>query len=169
MAVKAVAKAPKAPVEEGAEKPKGKPTKKGKAVSKNGKTRQDKRVLIIVESPTKAASFEKYLGSEYAVKASMGHLIDLPKSRTGVDTENNFEPEYITVRGRAKILKELVSAAKKSQMVLLASDPDREGEAIAWHLKNAIEAKTDSIPIQRISFNEVTPGAVGRPSPTQGR
>ena len=160
MAVKAVAKAPKAPVEEGAEKPKGKPTKKGKAVSKNGKTRQDKRVLIIVESPTKAASFEKYLGSEYAVKASMGHLIDLPKSRTGVDTENNFEPEYITVRGRAKILKELVSAAKKSQMVLLASDPDREGEAIAWHLKNAIEAKTDSIPIQRISFNEVTPGAV---------
>ena len=133
--------------------------KAGKA--KSGKTaRSVPKVLVIVESPTKAASFEKYLGSEYAVKASMGHLIDLPKSRTGVDTENNFQPEYITVRGRAKILKELVTAAKKSQMVLLASDPDREGEAIAWHLKNAIEAKVDTVPIQRISFNEVTPVAV---------
>ena len=144
----------------------GGPAQKSGPARKSGKattgtrTKMDKRVLVIVESPTKAASFEKYLGSEYAVLASMGHLIDLPKSRTGVDTENNFEPEYITVRGRAKILKELVSAAKKSQMVLLASDPDREGEAIAWHLKNAIEAKTDAVPIQRISFNEVTPVAV---------
>jgi DNA topoisomerase-1 len=119
-----------------------------------------KRILVIVESPTKAASFEKYLGSDYMVKASMGHLIDLPKSRTGVDTEHNFEPEYITVRGRAKILKELISEAKKSQMVLLASDPDREGEAIAWHLKNAILSKTESLPVKRISFNEVTPVAI---------
>jgi len=149
MAIKAAAK-------EGEKKP----AKKSGKTTTGTRAKADKRVLVIVESPTKAASFEKYLGSEYAVLASMGHLIDLPKSRTGVDTENNFEPEYITVRGRAKILKELVSAAKKSQMVLLASDPDREGEAIAWHLKNAIEAKTDSIPIQRISFNEVTPVAV---------
>jgi DNA topoisomerase-1 len=124
------------------------------------KKAQDKRVLVIVESPTKAASFEKYLGSDYTVKASMGHLIDLPKSRTGVDTENNFEPEYITVRGRAKILKELLTEAKKAQMVLLASDPDREGEAIAWHLKNAILAKLSEMPVQRISFNEVTPLAI---------
>jgi len=124
------------------------------------KTGDDKRILVIVESPTKAASFEKYLGPDYTVKASMGHLIDLPKSRTGVDTENNFEPEYITVRGRAKILKELISEAKKSQMVLLASDPDREGEAIAWHLKNAILSKLESMPVQRISFNEVTPVAI---------
>jgi DNA topoisomerase-1 len=124
------------------------------------KTAGDKRVLVIVESPTKAASFERYLGSDYAVKASMGHLIDLPKSRTGVDTENNFEPEYITVRGRAKILKELLSEAKKARMVLLASDPDREGEAIAWHLKNAILSKHESLPVQRISFNEVTPLAI---------
>ncbi|MCL2043826.1 MAG: type I DNA topoisomerase [Treponema sp.] len=120
----------------------------------------DKQILVIVESPTKAASFEKYLGSEYSVRASMGHLIDLPKSRTGVDTENNFEPEYITVRGRAKILKELVGAAKKSQKVLLASDPDREGEAIAWHLKNAILSKAGTMPVQRVSFNEVTPAAI---------
>jgi DNA topoisomerase-1 len=124
------------------------------------KTASGKRVLVIVESPTKAASFERYLGSDYAVKASMGHLIDLPKSRTGVDTENNFEPEYITVRGRAKILKELLSEAKKAQMVLLASDPDREGEAIAWHLKNAILSKHEGLPVQRISFNEVTPLAI---------
>ena len=128
--------------------------------SKSKKAPAGKQILVIVESPTKAASFEKYLGSEYAVRASMGHLIDLPKSRTGVDTDNNFEPEYITVRGRAKILKELVSEAKKSQKVLLASDPDREGEAIAWHLKNAILAKVDSMPVQRVSFNEVTPIAI---------
>jgi DNA topoisomerase-1 len=113
-----------------------------------------------VESPPKAASFEKYLGDGYAVRASMGHLIDLPKSRTGVDTDHNFEPEYITVRGRAKILKELISEAKKSRMVLLASDPDREGEAIAWHLKNAILSKMEDMPIHRISFNEVTPLAI---------
>jgi DNA topoisomerase-1 len=137
-----------------------KTAKKTPAKKTEKKTGEDKRILVIVESPTKAASFEKYLGSDYTVKASMGHLIDLPKSRTGVDTENNFEPEYITVRGRAKILKELISEAKKSQMVLLASDPDREGEAIAWHLKNAILSKLESLPVQRISFNEVTPVAI---------
>jgi DNA topoisomerase-1 len=137
-----------------------KTAKKTPAKKTAKKTGDDKRILVIVESPTKAASFEKYLGSDYTVKASMGHLIDLPKSRTGVDTENDFEPEYITVRGRAKILKELISEAKKSQMVLLASDPDREGEAIAWHLKNAILSKLESLPVQRISFNEVTPVAI---------
>jgi len=137
-----------------------KAAKKTPAKKTARKTGDDKRILVIVESPTKAASFEKYLGPDYTVKASMGHLIDLPKSRTGVDTDNNFEPEYITVRGRAKILKELISEAKKSQMVLLASDPDREGEAIAWHLKNAILSKLETMPVQRISFNEVTPVAI---------
>ena len=130
-----------------------------KTTRKSSKNGNNKSILVIVESPTKASSFEKYLGSEYSVKASMGHLIDLPKSRTGVDTENNFEPEYITVRGRAKILKELMSEAKKAQKVLLASDPDREGEAIAWHLRNAILSKLD-MPVERISFNEVTPAAI---------
>ncbi|MCL2762284.1 MAG: type I DNA topoisomerase [Treponema sp.] len=131
-----------------------------KTPAKKKKTASDRRILVIVESPTKASSFEKYLGADYVVKASMGHLIDLPKSRTGVDTENNFEPEYITVRGRAKILKELLSEAKKADMVLLASDPDREGEAIAWHLKNAILSKLENRSVQRISFNEVTPLAI---------
>ena len=131
-----------------------------KRTPRGGQADSNKRILVIVESPTKAASFEKYLGSDYTVKASMGHLIDLPKSRTGVDTENNFEPEYITVRGRAKILKELLTEAKKAEMVLLASDPDREGEAIAWHLKNAILSKYGTLSIQRISFNEVTPLAI---------
>ena len=119
-----------------------------------------KKILVIVESPAKAKTIEKYLGSEYSVKASMGHLIDLPKSRLAVNLEGNFEPEYITVRGRAKILKELQGDAKKADSVLLASDNDREGEAIAWHLRNAITAKADKVPIQRIAFNEITPGAI---------
>ncbi|MCL1994225.1 MAG: type I DNA topoisomerase [Spirochaetes bacterium] len=120
----------------------------------------DKHILIIVESPAKAKTIEKYLGANYTVKASMGHLIDLPKSRTGVNFDHDFEPEYITVRGRAKILKELKSDAKKADMVLLASDHDREGEAIAWHLSNAISAKLEKTPIHRISFNEITPAAI---------
>jgi DNA topoisomerase I len=123
-------------------------------------SKQKKQILVIVESPGKVKTIEKYLGTSYNVKASMGHLIDLPKSRTAIDVEHNFEPEYITVRGRAKILKELQADAKKAEKVLLACDNDREGEAIAWHLRNAILAKTDKVPIERISFNEITPQAV---------
>ncbi|MDR1428826.1 MAG: type I DNA topoisomerase [Spirochaetaceae bacterium] len=115
---------------------------------------------MIVESPAKAKTIEKYLGPNYSVKASMGHLIDLPKSRTAIDVDNNFEPEYITVRGRAKLLKEIQGDAKKAGEVLLASDNDREGEAIAWHLRNAISAKTAKVPIKRIVFNEITPSAI---------
>jgi len=122
--------------------------------------KEEKKILVIVESPAKAKTIEKYLGSSYTVKASMGHLIDLPKSRLAIDIEKNFEPEYITVRGRAKLLKELQGDAKKAGTVLLASDNDREGEAIAWHLRNAITAKTENVPIQRIAFNEITPGAI---------
>ncbi len=118
-----------------------------------------KNTLVIVESPAKAHTIEKYLGPGYTVKASMGHLIDLPKSRMAIDTEHNFEPEYITVRGKAKLLKELQKDAKKATLVLLASDNDREGEAIAWHLNNALKEKTDA-PIQRIVFNEITPVAI---------
>ncbi|MDR2342900.1 MAG: type I DNA topoisomerase [Spirochaetaceae bacterium] len=119
-----------------------------------------KKTLVIVESPAKARTIEKYLGPSYRVKASMGHLIDLPKSRLAIDVDNNFEPEYITVRGRAKLLKELQSDAKKSDEVLLASDNDREGEAIAWHLQKALSAKNENLPISRISFNEITPQAI---------
>ena len=127
-----------------------------KTASKKSKTPQS---LVIVESPAKAHTIEKYLGPGYTVKASMGHLIDLPKSRMAIDVKNDFQPEYITVRGRAKLLKELQKDAKKSDVVLLASDNDREGEAIAWHLNNALKDKTDA-KISRIVFNEITPVAI---------
>lgn len=123
------------------------------------KTAEKESTLVIVESPAKATTIEKYLGPGYTVKASMGHLIDLPKSRMAVNIEDNFQPEYITVRGRAKLLKELQKDAKKSDHVLLASDNDREGEAIAWHLNNALKDKTDA-DIKRIVFNEITPVAI---------
>ncbi|MDR2211045.1 MAG: type I DNA topoisomerase [Spirochaetaceae bacterium] len=147
-------------------------TKKDEAAKIRTKKKKDpkpeKKILVIVESPAKAKTIEKYLGPQYSVKASMGHLIDLPKSRLAIDVDHEFEPEYITVRGRAKLLKELQGDAKKAGEVLLASDNDREGEAIAWHLRNAITAKTEKVPIKRISFNEITPqaikDAVGKPS-----
>ncbi|MDR2134134.1 MAG: type I DNA topoisomerase, partial [Treponema sp.] len=134
--------------------------KKSREKKGASKKEKDRRILVIVESPTKAETIEKYLGPDYSVKASMGHLIDLPKSRLAIDTEHDFEPEYITVRGRAKLLKELRGDAKKAELVLLASDNDREGEAIAWHLRNAITAKSEKVPIRRISFNEITPQAI---------
>lgn len=129
-----------------------------KSTSKKSKAKTP-QTLVIVESPAKAHTIEKYLGPGYTVKASMGHLIDLPKSRLAIDVENNFQPEYITVRGRAKLLKELQKDAKKSDFVLLASDNDREGEAIAWHLNNALKEKTEA-KISRIVFNEITPVAI---------
>ncbi len=130
-----------------------------KTTKKTSKKEKIPQTLVIVESPAKAHTIEKYLGTGYTVKASMGHLIDLPKSRMAIDIENGFQPEYITVRGRAKLLKELQKDAKKSDFVLLASDNDREGEAIAWHLNNALKDKTDA-KISRIVFNEITPSAI---------
>jgi DNA topoisomerase I len=129
------------------------------AEKKAPKKQKSKATLVIVESPAKAHTIEKYLGPGYTVKASMGHLIDLPKSRMAIDIEGGFLPEYITVRGRAKLLKELQKDAKKSSLVLLASDNDREGEAIAWHLRNALSEKTEA-PLKRIVFNEITPIAI---------
>ena len=136
--------------------------KKAAALKKTAAVRKAssrKRTLVIVESPAKAKTIEHYLGSGYTVKASMGHLIDLPKSRLAIDVDKDFQPEYITVRGRAKLLKELQKDAKNSDEVLLASDNDREGEAISWHLHNALRDKT-SAPIERITFNEITPVAI---------
>lgn len=130
---------------------------KTKKTSKKAKATP--KTLVIVESPTKAHTIEKYLGPGYTVRASVGHLIDLPKSRMAIDIENGFQPEYITVRGKAKLLKELQKEAKKSDTVLLASDNDREGEAIAWHLNRALKDKTDA-KISRIVFNEITPTAI---------
>ncbi|MCI6186439.1 MAG: type I DNA topoisomerase [Spirochaetia bacterium] len=127
--------------------------------NKKNTDKNAKQTLVIVESPTKAHTIEKYLGPGYIVRASVGHLIDLPKSRMAIDVENGFQPEYITVRGKAKLLKELQKEAKKSESVLLASDNDREGEAIAWHLNNALKDKTKA-KINRIVFNEITPKAI---------
>ncbi|MFM9277327.1 type I DNA topoisomerase [Paenibacillus jiagnxiensis] len=114
--------------------------------------------LVIVESPSKAKTIGKYLGSKYIVKASMGHVRDLPKSQIGVEVENDFNPKYITIRGKGSILKELKDASKKVKKVYLAADPDREGEAIAWHLAHALELddKADC----RVVFNEITKQAV---------
>ncbi|MCL2368669.1 MAG: toprim domain-containing protein, partial [Oscillospiraceae bacterium] len=94
-----------------------------------------KQNLVIVESPAKAKTIERYLGSEYKVKASMGHLRDLPKSKLGVDIEHGFTPDYVPSEDRADIIRDLKAAVKKSDAVYLATDPDREGEAISWHLK----------------------------------
>lgn len=110
--------------------------------------------LVIVESPAKAKTIGKFLGKKYTVKASVGHVRDLPKSQLGVDVDNDFELKYITIRGKGEILKELKSAAKKADNVLLASDPDREGEAIAWHLMQALNIDEDTK--CRIVFNEIT-------------
>ncbi len=123
------------------------------------KATKKKHVLVIVESPAKAKTIEHYLGTGYTVKASMGHLIDLPKSRLAIDIDNDFQPEYITVRGKAKLLKELQKEAKNSDEILLASDNDREGEAIAWHLNKVLSEKSVA-PIKRIVFNEITPVAI---------
>ncbi|AUD14102.1 MULTISPECIES: type I DNA topoisomerase [unclassified Planococcus (in: firmicutes)] len=114
--------------------------------------------LVIVESPAKAKTIERYLGKKYKVKASLGHLRDLPRSQMGVDVENNYEPRYITIRGKGPILQDLKKEAKKAKKVFLAADPDREGEAIAWHLANALGVDVDSD--CRVVFNEITKDAV---------
>jgi len=116
------------------------------------------KTLVIVESPAKAKTISKFLGRKYFVKASMGHVRDLPKSQFGVDVENGFVPKYITIRGKGDTIKDLRAAVKKSDRVLIASDPDREGEAIAWHLQNLLDI-CDDRPC-RIEFNEITKQAI---------
>lgn len=113
--------------------------------------------LIIVESPAKARTIKSFLGKKYEVKASLGHVRDLPRSRLGVDLENDFTPRYITIRGKGPVLKELRTAAKKADRILLATDPDREGEAIAWHLTHALGIDDENC---RIDFREITKTAV---------
>ncbi|HAL63253.1 MAG TPA: type I DNA topoisomerase [Clostridiales bacterium] len=114
--------------------------------------------LLIVESPAKAGTIKKYLGKDYEVTASMGHIIDLPKSQLGVDVENNFEPKYITIRGKGELLTKLKKSAKAADTVYLATDPDREGEAISWHLAKALGIPSESL--CRVTFNEITQNAV---------
>ncbi|HEY8422080.1 MAG TPA: type I DNA topoisomerase [Thermoclostridium sp.] len=116
------------------------------------------KYLVIVESPAKAKTIKKFLGSSYKIKASMGHIRDLPKSRIGVDIENNFEPKYINIRGKGDLISELKKEAKESDKVFLATDPDREGEAISWHLANIFQM--DGNEKCRVTFNEITKNAV---------
>ncbi|MGO1712626.1 MAG: type I DNA topoisomerase, partial [Senegalia sp. (in: firmicutes)] len=116
------------------------------------------KTLVIVESPAKAKTIGKFLGRKYKIKASVGHVIDLPKSKLGIDIEDNFEPRYITIRGKGPILSELKKEAKKADKVYLATDPDREGEAISWHLARAL--KLDEGENNRVVFNEITKNTV---------
>ena len=116
------------------------------------------KYLVIVESPAKVKTIKKFLGKNYEVMASNGHVRDLPKSRLGIDVEGDFEPKYITIRGKGEILAKLRKEVKKAEKIYLATDPDREGEAISWHLSKAL--KLDDKDVKRISFNEITKNAV---------
>ena len=126
--------------------------------TKKKTTRKVKKNLVIVESPSKAKTIQKYLGSRYKVMASLGHIRDLPKSKMGIDIENDYEPHYISIRGKGDVIKELRKEAKKANHVYLASDPDREGEAIAWHLSYLLGL--DPHDKNRVVFNEITKDTV---------
>ena len=144
-------------------------TKESKTTKKTTTTR--KKTLVIVESPSKAKTIGKYLGSTYKVMASVGHVRDLPKSKLGINIENDFEPEYISIRGKGDLIKELKKEAKQASKIYLATDPDREGEAISWHLAYllGIDPSTNC----RIVFNEITKdtikAAVKHPRPIDTR
>ncbi|EHO51070.1 type I DNA topoisomerase [Lentilactobacillus kisonensis] len=131
---------------------------RAKAKGKTKRRASPKKTLVIVESPAKAKTIEKYLGRSYKVVASKGHVRDLPKSKMGVDIDHDYEPHYISIRGKGDTIKELRSAAKKAKKVYLAADPDREGESIAWHLSHILDLdpKADN----RVVFNEITKDAV---------
>src|SRR2546426_8128776 len=138
------------------------PAAYGTALGLGRRTRKEnvvaKRALVIVESPTKVKTIQKYLNSKYIVKASMGHVRDLPKSQLGVDPKKNFKAKYVVTPAKKKILDELKKAAEKADALYVATDPDREGEAIGWHL--AQELPVDKKKIFRITFNEITERAV---------
>lgn len=124
------------------------------------RTWDKKNSLLIVESPTKVKAIKKFLGSGYEVAASNGHVRDLPRSQMGVDINNDFEPKYITIRGKGDVLASLRKQVKKAKCVYLATDPDREGEAISWHLISALKLNESDVKIQRVTFNEITKNAV---------
>lgn len=134
-------------------------TKTSKTTKKTTRRRSKiKKNLVIVESPSKAKTIGRFLGRSYKVVASLGHVRDLPKSRMGVDVDNNYKPDYISIRGKGDVIKELRKDAKNAKTVYLASDPDREGEAIAWHVSNIL--KLDDNEKNRVTFNEITKDAV---------
>ena len=114
------------------------------------------KYLVIVESPAKVKTIKKFLGKNYEVDASNGHVRDLPKSTLGFDAEHGFEPKYITIRGKGDVLAKLRKEVKKADVIYLATDPDREGEAISWHLYQALNLANSDKKVYRISFNEIT-------------
>ena len=114
--------------------------------------------LVIVESPAKAKTIQKYLGSDFEVMASMGHIRDLPKSKMGIDIEGGFKPDYLVMSDKKELLKKLKKAASESDFVYLATDPDREGEAISWHLATLLDLDTEQS--NRVAFNEITKSGV---------
>lgn len=114
--------------------------------------------LVILESPSKAKTVKKYLGAGYDVIASTGHIIDLPKSKLGVDVDNDFTPQYVNMKDKSDVIKELKKHAKSSETIYLATDPDREGEAIAWHLSHLLNI-SENAPV-RVTFNEITKSGV---------
>src|SRR5215475_2285693 len=137
----------------GAAKTAAKKKSSGAAKAPSAKSGAEK-ALVVVESPAKAKTIKKYLGPGFTVKASVGHVMDLPKSKMGVDVEKGFTPEYVIIRGKGKIIAEIKKSAKSVDVVYLAPDPDREGEAIAWHLAQEIKPANGNI--KRILFNEIT-------------
>ena len=143
-----------------AAKAKAKPARTKKPVVKSSakKRTAGSGTLVVVESPAKAATIKKYLGAGYVVKASVGHVKDLPKASMGIDVKHDFQPEYVVIEGKRKVIADIKAAAKKAGRVLLAPDPDREGEAIAWHIAEEIRPANPNI--QRVLFNEITKKAV---------
>ena len=133
-------------------------TKKATKTTTKRRPRTNTRKLVIVESPSKAKTIGRFLGRTYKVVASLGHIRDLPKSRMGVEIDNNYQPEYISIRGKGDVIKGLRRDAKNAKAIYLASDPDREGEAIAWHVSNIL--KLDPKGKNRVTFNEITKDAV---------
>src|SRR5687767_3215148 len=119
------------------------------------------RSLVIVESPAKAKTIGKYLGRGYQVKATVGHVRDLPEKKLGIDVDNGFQPEYVTIAGKEKTLADLKAAAKESSQIFIATDPDREGEAIAWHVAGQVKRRGGA-PIRRVLFHEITKDAIQR-------
>jgi len=113
--------------------------------------------LLIVESPAKSKTLKKFLGRDYEVLPTIGHIIDLPKSKLGVDTDDGFKIDYVVIKGKEKVIKQLKESAKKSEKIYLAPDPDREGEAIAWHVAQQLKNVKK---ISRVTFNEITKSAV---------
>src|SRR2546423_8231745 len=119
------------------------------------------KALVVVESPSKAKTINKYLGSGYIVVASVGHIKDLPKKGIGIDFDNNFEPTYEVIPGKEKVIRELKAAAKDADTIFIATDPDREGEAIGWHIKEELEGRGKNKKIvRRVLFNEITKNAI---------